>query len=54
MGEDFAVLYVGQRFGDLVGVDGGNEFGQLAGERRDLSATGERSQGIGIGEAEDQ
>ena len=52
--EDFAVLYVGQRFGDLVGVDGGNELGQPAGERRDLSATEERPQGVGIGEAEDQ
>ena len=28
--EDFAILYVGQRFGDFVGVDGGNELGQLA------------------------
>jgi hypothetical protein len=28
--EDFAVPYVGQRFGDLVGVDGGNELGQVA------------------------
>ena len=27
--EDLAVLYVGQRFRDLVGVDGGNELGQL-------------------------
>jgi hypothetical protein len=28
--EDVAVLYVGQRFGDFVGMDGGNELGQLA------------------------
>jgi hypothetical protein len=28
--EDFAVLYVGPAFGNLVGVDGGNELGQLA------------------------
>ena len=28
--EDFAVRNVGQRLTDLVGVDGGNEGGQLA------------------------
>jgi hypothetical protein len=50
--EDLAVCYVGQRFGDLVGVDGGNELGQLPRERRDLSAPEERPQGVGIGEAE--
>ena len=28
--EDFALLYVAQRFGDFVSVDGGNKLGQLA------------------------
>ena len=39
--EDFAVLHVGQRFGDLVGVDRGND-GQLAREPGELPAAEER------------
>jgi hypothetical protein len=52
--EDFAVRNVGQCLADLVRVDGGEELAHLAGERRDLSATEERPQGLGIGEPEDQ
>ena len=52
--EDLAVLDVGQRIGDFVGVDGGNELEQPTRECRDVSAAEERPQGVGIGEAEDQ
>ena len=49
--EDLAVLDEGQRLTDLVGVDGGNDLGQLVAELCDSVAGEERPQGVGIGEA---